>query len=51
MRLLPPVQVSLCAGCGVTLRERKRKPCPFCRSMTRVLSRTVTETLGAADRV
>jgi hypothetical protein len=49
-RVYPRPQTSLCSGCGVVITERKRKPCPFCHSMNRTLTRTAVDTLITADK-
>ncbi len=47
---LPAVQTGICVDCGRVLRERKRKPCPECGCMSRIISRMVTERLVSKDR-
>ncbi|MES2210964.1 MAG: hypothetical protein V4515_12400 [Chloroflexota bacterium] len=52
-RLLPKAQEARCTGCGVVLRERRRKPCPGCGETRRTITRgmdlgrvTVTDRMG-----
>lgn len=46
-----PKQRSACAKCGEQVVERKRKPCPSCGSMSRVITRTATDDLPVGDKV
>lgn len=50
MKLLVPRQTAQCAGCGLLIVERRRKPCPECGDLRRAINRTADETVGAADR-
>jgi hypothetical protein len=46
-----PKQRSECAKCRRPIVERKRKPCPSCGSLNRVISRTVDDQTAARDSV
>lgn len=46
-----PKQRAMCAKCGTALVERKRKPCPECGSLNRVIARTATDELPVSDKV
>ena len=46
-----PSQTSLCAGCGLQITERKRKPCPRCKGMNRSITATATDIIAMSDRV
>jgi predicted RNA-binding Zn-ribbon protein involved in translation (DUF1610 family) len=50
VKLWTPRQVAACSGCGLVLRERKRKPCPRCGDLRRSVNRSANESLGALDR-
>ena len=50
MRFIPK-QRSQCAKCDRPIVERRRKPCPSCGSLNRVISRSVDDAVGAADKV
>jgi rubrerythrin len=50
-RLLPRPQDARCSGCGRTLRERRRKPCPACGSLNRIIERGWCEGSTATDRM
>ena len=50
MRFIPK-QRSNCAKCGEAVVERKRKPCPACGSLSRIISRTATDEMPVADKV
>jgi hypothetical protein len=45
-----PKQRSHCK-CGQPIVERRRKPCPSCGSLNRVISRTVADDMPVADKV
>ncbi len=38
-RLFPPVQTGRCASCAIVLMERRRRPCPVCGDMARIIER------------
>jgi rRNA maturation endonuclease Nob1 len=50
MRFIPK-QRSMCAKCRRPIVERKRKPCPECGSLNRIVSRTVDDQTVARDNV
>lgn len=50
MRFIPK-QRSECAKCGRPIVERKRKPCPDCGSLARVIARTADDQMAAADKL
>ena len=50
MRFIPK-QRSLCAGCKAPIVERKRKPCPDCGSMARIVARSADDTMPVSDKV
>lgn len=47
MFLLPPLVTCIC---GAQFRERKRRPCPCCKSINRVISVTAHDQLSAKDK-
>lgn len=49
MRFIPK-QRSVCAGCQRSIVERKRKPCPDCGSMNRIVARITEDALPVSDR-
>ncbi|MCI0584109.1 MAG: hypothetical protein L0227_14700 [Chloroflexi bacterium] len=49
-RLIPPVQVAACSGCGRALRERRRRPCPSCGDGRRLVNASITDRLVFHDR-
>jgi hypothetical protein len=50
MRFIPK-QRSNCAKCDRPIVERKRKPCPSCGSLNRVISRSVEDAMPVSDKV
>ena len=50
MRFIPK-QRSECAKCGEPIVERKRKPCPECGSLNRVIARAADDKVPVADKV
>jgi RNA polymerase subunit RPABC4/transcription elongation factor Spt4 len=50
MRFIPK-QRSNCAKCARPIVERKRKPCPDCGSLNRVIARSLTDDMPVADKV
>lgn len=50
MRFIPK-QRAACAKCGGPIVERKRKPCPECGSLNRVIARTADDLMPVADKV
>ena len=50
MRFIPK-QRSQCAKCGRPIVERKRKPCPSCGSLNRVIARCADDAVGANDKL
>jgi RNA polymerase subunit RPABC4/transcription elongation factor Spt4 len=50
MRFIPK-QRSVCAKCQRPIVERKRKPCPQCGSLNRVIARSVEDTMPLDDKV
>jgi hypothetical protein len=50
-RLFPPVQASECVGCGLRISERRRRPCPVCGSINRVIRVGWAEAVVSQDRV
>ena len=50
MRFIPK-QRSVCAVCQRPIVERKRKPCPDCGSLNRIISRTAEDTMPIRDKV
>lgn len=49
MRFIPK-QRSMCAGCQRPIVERKRKPCPDCGSLARIIARSIDDRMAAEDR-
>ena len=49
--LVPANQTSLCKTCGLTITERRRKPCRRCGGLTRNISVYAVEDFGSVDRV
>ena len=49
MRFIPK-QRSLCK-CARPIVERKRKPCPDCGSLNRVIARTADDAMPVSDKV
>lgn len=37
-RLFPRIQTACCAGCGRVLHEYRRRPCPTCGEMSRIVA-------------
>jgi Zn finger protein HypA/HybF involved in hydrogenase expression len=50
MRFIPK-QRCQCAKCDRPIVERKRKPCPDCGSLNRVIARTADDAVGANDKL
>ena len=50
MRFIPK-QRSDCSKCGRPIVERRRKPCPSCGSLNRVIARVAVDELPVADKV
>ncbi len=50
MRFIPK-QRSFCAGCKKEIVERKRRPCPDCGSLNRVVARSAEDNFPVADKV
>jgi RNA polymerase subunit RPABC4/transcription elongation factor Spt4 len=46
-----PKQRSLCAKCQRPIVERRRKPCPDCGSLNRVIARSVEDAMPVSDKV
>jgi len=46
-----PKQRSLCAKCQRPIVERKRKPCPDCGSLNRIVARSVADAMPVYDKV
>jgi len=46
-----PKQRSLCAKCQRPIVERRRKPCPDCGSLNRIVARSVDDQTAARDNV
>lgn len=46
-----PKQRSLCAKCKRPIVERKRKPCPDCGSLNRIVARFVDDRWVVSDKV
>ena len=50
MRFIPK-QRSLCAKCKRPIVERKRKPCPDCGSLNRVITRSADDAMPLSDKL
>ena len=49
MRFIPK-QRSLCAKCQRPIVERRRKPCPDCGSLNRIVARAIEDGMTARDK-
>jgi rRNA maturation endonuclease Nob1 len=50
MRFIPK-QRSICAKCQRPIVERRRKPCPDCGSLNRIVARSVSDQMVTDDKV
>lgn len=50
MRFIPK-QRSECAKCRRAIVERKRKPCPSCGSLNRVIARSADDAMPVSDNL
>lgn len=46
-----PKQRSFCSGCQRAIVERKRKPCPDCGSLNRIVARSADDAMPVSDKV